>query len=76
MYAIRSYYVPNWRKSGKLTEVVFSDEERIRFQDVGGKPVWEAWVASAKAEVPDAPELLDLLLKTAADANKARAARK
>lgn len=68
--------VPNWRKSGKLKEVVFSDEERERFQKIGGRPVWDAWVADANTEVPDAQNLLDLVLKTANDANKATAARK
>jgi len=68
--------IPLWRASGKMTEVVFSDEERARFRKIGGKPVWDAWVADAKAEVPDAQELLDLVLKTASDANNAKAAKK
>jgi hypothetical protein len=68
--------IPNWRKAGKMTEVMFSEEERARFRKIGGKPVWDAWVADAKGEVPDAQELLDLVLKTANDANKAKAAKK
>jgi len=68
--------IPNWRNAGKMTEVVFSEEERARFRKIGGKPVWDAWVADAKGEVPDAQELLDLVLKTANDANKAKAAKK
>jgi TRAP-type C4-dicarboxylate transport system substrate-binding protein len=68
--------IPRWRDAGKMAEVVFSDEERARFQKIGGKPVWDAWVAEAKAEVPDAQELLDLLLKTANEANMAKDAKK
>jgi len=68
--------IPRWRKSGKMTEIVFSDEERAKFQKIGGKPVWNAWVAEAKSEVPDAQELLDLLLRTANEANSARAKKK
>ena len=68
--------IPRWRKSGKMTEVVFSDEERAKFQEVGGRPVWDAWVAESKGEVPDAQQLLNLVLKTANDANKTKAAKK
>lgn len=67
--------VPRWHKAKHLTEVVFSDEERARFQKIGGKPVWDAWVEKAKDEVPDAQELLDLMLKTANEINMAKAAK-
>ncbi len=28
--------IPRWRKAGKMTEVVFGDEERARLQKIGG----------------------------------------
>ena len=68
--------IPHWRKSGKMTEIVFSEAERAKFQKIGGRPVWEAWVAKTKADVPDAQQLVDLVLKTANDANMAKAADK
>jgi len=68
--------IPRWRKDPKMTEIVFSDAERARFQKIGGKPVWDAWVAEAKSEVPEARQMLNLLLKTANDANKAKTVKK
>jgi len=68
--------LPKWEKSGKLTAVTFSEEVLAKFQKVGGKPVWEKWVEETKPEVPTAQALLDLVLKTANDANKSKAAKK
>jgi TRAP-type C4-dicarboxylate transport system substrate-binding protein len=68
--------LPRWEKSGKLKAVTFSKEELARFQKIGGEPVWEKWVKDAKPEVPTAQRLLDLVLKTANDANKMKAATK
>lgn len=53
-----------WKK-GKMKAVKFSDADLAAFRKVGGKPVWDKWVAQAKGEVPNAQELLDLVLKTA-----------
>jgi TRAP-type C4-dicarboxylate transport system substrate-binding protein len=67
--------LPRWEKSGKLKAVTFSKEELEHFQQIGGRPVWEHWVKEAKPEVPTAQRLLDLVLKTANDANKMKAAK-
>ena len=53
-----------WKK-GKMKAVKFSDADLAAFRKAGGKPVWDAWVSEAKSEVPNAQELLDLVLKTA-----------
>ena len=55
----------NWRKNPKMTEVRFSEEDLDKFRELGGKPVWDKWVADNKDEVPTAQELIDLVLKTA-----------
>jgi TRAP-type C4-dicarboxylate transport system substrate-binding protein len=68
--------LPKWEKSGKLAAVTFSEAELAKFQKIGGKPVWDKWVQETKAEVPTAQALLDLVLKTANEANKASAAKK
>lgn len=54
-----------WRADPKITEVVFSDEDLEKFRAVGGKPVWDQWVKDNKSDVPNAQELIDLVLKTA-----------
>jgi TRAP-type C4-dicarboxylate transport system substrate-binding protein len=56
--------IPKWKKMG-LTPVTFSQKDLAEFAKIGGKPVWDAWVAEAKGEVPNAQQLLDLVLKTA-----------
>ena len=54
--------LPKWRK--KLTEIKYSDAELARFQAVGGKPVYDKWVAKHKGEF-DAQGLLDTVLAAA-----------
>ncbi len=56
--------IPKWKKMG-LKAVHFSQKDLDEFARIGGKPVWDAWVAEAKDEVPNAQQLLDLVLKTA-----------
>jgi len=68
--------IPKWEKSGKLTAVTFTEEELVKFQKLGGQPVWKQWVDETKPEVPTAQALLDLVLKTANDANKSKAVKK
>ena len=58
-----------WQKDPKLTAVTFSDEELAKFRKIGGKPVWDHWVQESKGEVPNAQELLDLVLKTAKESS-------
>ena len=38
---------------------------RKNIRKLGGKPVWDAWVADNKDKVPNAQELIDLVVKTA-----------
>jgi len=54
-----------WRKNPKIKEVIFSEADLDKFRKVGGQPVWDAWVKENKAQVPNAQELIDLVLKTA-----------
>lgn len=57
-----------WPKMMKAIE--FNEEELARFREKAGKPIWEEWVRETKDAVPEAQEILDLLLKTAAGAKK------
>ena len=54
-----------WRSNPKMTEVKFSKDDLQKFQQIGGKPVWDQWVEKNKEKVPSAQELIDLVLKTA-----------
>jgi TRAP-type C4-dicarboxylate transport system substrate-binding protein len=54
-----------WRADPKITEVVFSEADLTKFREIGGKPVWDKWVQENKSEVPNAQELIDLVLKAA-----------
>ena len=54
-----------WQKEGKLKAITFPESELEKFRAVGGKPVWEAWVAENKDDVPEAQALLDMVMKTA-----------
>lgn len=54
-----------WRANPEITEVKFSEEDLAKFRKLGGKPVWDAWVAENKDKVPNAQELIDLVVKTA-----------
>jgi len=54
-----------WRKNPKLKEINFSEADLAKFREVGGKPVWDKWVAENKDQVPSAQELIDLVIKTA-----------
>jgi TRAP-type C4-dicarboxylate transport system substrate-binding protein len=68
--------LPKWEKEGKMTAVTFTEAELAKFQRLGGEPVWNKWVQETKEEVPTAQALLDLVLKTAADLNKSKSAKK
>lgn len=54
---------------GKLTEVVYTDEQLDEFRKVAGKPVWDEWVAENKDKF-DAQGLLDLIFAEAKKASK------
>ncbi len=57
-----------WPK--KMKAITMPEAEMAAFRKVAGKPIWDEWVAETSSKVPEAQELLDLLLKTAADAQK------
>ncbi len=54
----------------KMKAITIPEDQMAQFRKVAGKPIWDEWVAEASKTVPEAQELLDLLLKTAADARK------
>ncbi len=56
----------------KMKEILYSDAELKRFQEVAGKPVWDKWVTDNKGKF-DAQGVLDTLL---AEIEKAKAAKK
>ena len=58
----------NWPK--KMTAITIPEDQMKEFRRIGGEPIWKEWVADASKTVPEAQELLDLLLKTAAEAQK------
>jgi TRAP-type C4-dicarboxylate transport system substrate-binding protein len=62
-------YVPLFKQKG-LEFITYSDKELDEFRKAGGKPVWEKWVKDMSAKGIPAQELLDLILKSAADAGK------
>ena len=45
----------------KMKEILYSDAELKRFQEVAGKPVWDKWVADNQSKF-DAKGVLDTLL--------------
>ena len=53
-----------WAADPKLTAVTIAEDEMAEFRRIGGKPLWNAWVADNKDHLP-AQELLDLVLKSA-----------
>ena len=46
----------------KLKEIRYSDADLKKFEDIGGKPVWDKWVADNQPKF-DAKGVLDALLK-------------
>ena len=55
--------IPEFKARG-LIPIVYPASELKKFQDIGGKPVWDKWVADHKDKFP-AQELIDLILATA-----------
>jgi TRAP-type C4-dicarboxylate transport system substrate-binding protein len=56
-----------WPK--KMTPIKIDEKSLEEFRRIGGKPLWKQWVKENEGEIP-AQELLDLVLKTAAEASK------
>jgi TRAP-type C4-dicarboxylate transport system substrate-binding protein len=62
-------YVPMFKKAG-LEFITYSDHDLDEFRRVGAKPVWDKWVKDMTGRGIPGQELLDLILKTAAEASK------
>ncbi len=58
-----------WAANPKLVAVQIPEAEMAEFRRIGGEPLWNEWVKENEGEIP-AQELLDLVLKTAAEASK------
>jgi TRAP-type C4-dicarboxylate transport system substrate-binding protein len=57
-----------WPKMMKMVKI--DEKEMAEFRRIGGLPLWNEWVKENEKDIP-AQELLDLVLKTAKDAEKA-----
>lgn len=53
-----------------LKAIVYSAEDLSAFRKVGAKPVWDDWIEDMDKQGVPGQELLDLINKTAAEANK------
>jgi hypothetical protein len=53
----------------KLVEIVYTPEQLAEFKKVAAEPVWNEWVAANKDKF-DGQELIDLILKIAAETPK------
>jgi hypothetical protein len=58
----------------KLQEIKYSDADLKKFEQIGGKPIWDKWVADNQSKF-DAKGVLEALLKEIAAA-KAKVASK
>jgi hypothetical protein len=58
----------------KLKEIRYSEADLKKFEEVGGRPIWDKWVADNQSKF-DAKGLLDAMLKEIAAA-KAKVATK
>lgn len=52
-----------WKKMG-LKAVTIPEDQMSKFREIGGQPLWEAWVKDNQDKIP-AQELLDLVLQQA-----------
>jgi TRAP-type C4-dicarboxylate transport system substrate-binding protein len=57
-------YLAEFKKKN-LEFITYTKEELAEFQKIGGKPVWDEWVAEKTKQGIPAQELLDLILDTA-----------
>ena len=54
----------------KMKAITIPEDQMAEFRKKAGQPIWDEWVEEVTPKVPEARELLDLLLKTAAEARK------
>jgi TRAP-type C4-dicarboxylate transport system substrate-binding protein len=57
-------------KQKKLELITYSEQDLQEFRKIGAQPVWDKWVEDMSAKGIPAKELLDLIMKTAADGQK------
>jgi len=50
--------------------ITIPEKEMAEFRKMAGQPVWDEWVKEVEPKIPQARELLNLVLKTAAEARK------
>jgi len=62
-------YTPVADEAG-IEKITYTQEELDKFRETAASPVWEAWVEKQTAAGVPAQELLDLVLKTAAEASQ------
>jgi TRAP-type C4-dicarboxylate transport system substrate-binding protein len=61
----------NLKKWPKMMKAITIPEDQMaEFRKKAGRPLWEEWIKEVEPNVPEARELLELLLKTASDARK------
>ena len=53
-----------------MTKITYTDEQLARFQEVAGKPVWDAWIEANKDKF-DAQGVFDAIFEYAAEAKAA-----
>jgi TRAP-type C4-dicarboxylate transport system substrate-binding protein len=58
-----------WAANPKMEAIKIDEKEMAEFRRIGGEPLWNDWVKENEGKIP-AQELLDLVLKTAAEASK------
>ena len=57
-----------WPK--KMKAITIPEDQMAAFRKQAGQPVWDEWVKEVTPKIPEARELLDLVLSTAAEARK------
>ena len=60
--------VAKWAKNPKLTAVKIPEDQMANFRKIAGQPLWNDWVKEMEGKIP-AQELLDIVLKTAKEAD-------
>jgi|TARA_R100000149_G_C5875193_1_gene138949 TRAP-type mannitol/chloroaromatic compound transport system substrate-binding protein len=59
---------PMMKEKG-IQPIEYSEEELAKFREVGGKPVWDAWIEQMNAEGHPGTQLFELIMTTAKEAS-------
>jgi len=54
----------------KMKPITIPEDQMAQFREQAGAPIWDEWVKEVEPQIPEARELLELLLKTAEEARK------